>query len=160
MKDTLGTGAVNAAELRHMSGLEFVQALIDGRLPSPPMATTLSFRLVEADEGRAVFTGEPSTEFYNPIGSVHGGWAATVLDSCMGCAVQTTLPAGVGYTTLEFKIDLVRAITGGTGPVRGEGRVIKSGRRVALADGELRDGEGRLLARGTTTCLVFEYPGG
>lgn len=160
MKDTVGTGAVNAAELKHMSGLEFVQALVDGRLPPPPMANTLSFRLVEADEGRAVFTGEPSADFYNPIGSVHGGWAATVLDSCMGCAVQTTLPAGVGYTTLEFKIDLVRAITSATGPVRGEGRVIKSGRRVALADGELRDGEGRLLARGTTTCLVFEYPAG
>lgn len=159
MKDTTGTGTVNAAELRHMSGLEFVQALIDGSLPPPPMAKTLSFRLTGAEEGRAVFTGEPSADFYNPIGSVHGGWAATVLDSCMGCAVQTTLPAGVGYTTLEFKIDLVRAITSRTGPVRAEGKVVKSGRRVALADGELRDGEGRLLARGTTTCLVFEYPG-
>jgi uncharacterized protein (TIGR00369 family) len=152
--------AVDAADLRHMSGLEFVQAMIDGRLAPPPMAETLSFRLLEVEHGRAVFTGEPAKRFYNPIGSVHGGWAATLLDSCMGCAVQTTLPAGTGYTTLEFKIDLLRPITVETGAVRAEGNIVKSGRRIALANGALYDDQGRLLARGTTTCLVFAYPDG
>ena len=115
----------------------------------------MGFLLTEVAEGRALFRGEPGFEHYNPIGSVHGGWAATLLDSCMGCAVQSTLPQGSGYTTLEFKINLVRGMTDKTGPVEAEGTIVQSGRRVGVAEGRITDGEGRLLAFGTTTCLIF-----
>ena len=116
----------------------------------------IGFDLTEVDKGRAVFEGTPRFEHYNPLGTVHGGYAATLLDSCMGCSVHTTLPKGTGYTTLEFKVSLVRAVTADTGPVRAEGKVITSGRRVATAEGRLTDADGRLLAHATTTCLVFE----
>jgi uncharacterized protein (TIGR00369 family) len=139
-----------------MSGLELLQGMIAGRFPGPPIMELIRFRLVEVENGRAVFTGTPGFEHYNPLGTVHGGYAATLLDSCMGCSVHTTLPKGTGYTTLEFKISLVRAVTADTGPVRAEGKVISSGRRVATAEGRLTDAGGRLLAHATTTCLVFE----
>ena len=148
-------GVAPPETLKAMSGLEFLQALTAGRLPAPPMTRTLGFALTEVSEGRALFRGQPSFEHYNPIGSVHGGWAATLLDSCMGCAVQSTLPQGSGYTTLEFKVNLVRAMTDKTGPVEAEGTVVQSGRRVGVAEGRLTDGDGRLLAFGTTTCLIF-----
>lgn len=144
--------------LRTMSGLEFLQAIRDGRLPGPPIADLLAFRLIEAEEGRAVFAGLPQRMHYNPIGTVHGGYAATLLDSCMACAVQSTLPAGTGYTTLEIKVNLVRAITAETGEVRAEGRILTTGRRVATSEGKLTDASGQLLAHGTTTCLVVPIP--
>lgn len=129
--------------------------MLQGRIAGPPMARTLGFELTEIEHGRALFTGVPSAEYHNPLGSVHGGWAATLLDSCMACAVHSSLPAGVGYTTLEFKVDLIRAITVETGEVRAEGRVTRVGRRVGLAEGALRDASGELLAKGTTTCLII-----
>ena len=138
-----------------MSGLELLQGMIAGRFPGPPIMQLIGFCLVEVENGRAVFAGTPAFAHYNPLGTVHGGYAATLLDSCMGCSVHTTLPKGTGYTTLEFKISLVRAITADTGAVRAEGKVISSGRRVATAEGRLTDAGGRLLAHATTTCLVI-----
>ena len=138
-----------------MTGLEFIKAIVDGDVPPPPMALTLGMRLVEAEEGRALFVGEPRPEYYNPMGVIHGGWPAALLDSCMGCAVHTTLPEGSGYTTIEIKIDLMRTITAETGEVFAEGNVVKVGRRVGFADGTLRDSAGKLLARGTTSCLIM-----
>lgn len=142
--------------LRSMSGLEFLAAIRDGRLPQPAIADLLGFALIEVEHGRALFAGRPARQHYNPIGTVHGGYAATLLDSCMACAVQSTLPKGSGYTTLEFKINLVRPITADTGLVRAEGLVLTSGRRVGTAEGRLVDAAGKLLAHGTTTCLIME----
>ena len=139
-----------------ISGLELLRGMIDGRFPRPPFMQLIGFGLVEVESGRAVFAGTPALRHYNPLGTVHGGYAATLLDSCMGCAVHTTLPKGTGYTTLEFKVSLVRPITADTGPVRAEGKLVSGGRRVATAEGRLTDGSGRLLAHATTTCLVFE----
>lgn len=153
-----GTSAdklISADEYPKLTGLEFLRAMIDGCIDGPPMARTLGFDLTEVEHGRALFTGTPCADYYNPLGSVHGGWAATLLDSCMACAVHTTLPAGVGYTTLEFKIDLIRPITVKTGDVSAEGQVIRVGKRVGLAEGTLRDGNGEILAKGTTTCLII-----
>ena len=141
-----------------MSGLELLQGMIAGRFPGPPIMQLIGFGLVEVENGRAVFEGTPSLAHYNPLGTVHGGYAATLLDSCMGCSVHSTLPKRTGYTTLEFKVSLVRAITADTGRVRAEGKVVSSGRRVATADGRLTDATGRLLAHATTTCLVFDLP--
>ncbi|MBL8382732.1 MAG: PaaI family thioesterase [Burkholderiales bacterium] len=149
-------GVVDPAEVAHLSGLEFFEAWADGRLPPPPIGKTLNFALVEAEYGRAVFAGEPLAEFYNPIGSVHGSYAAALLDSAMGCAVHTCMAAGQAYTTLEYKISLVRGMTSRTGRVVAEGRILQVGRRVATAEGRLTDAAGKLLAHGTTTCLVFE----
>jgi uncharacterized protein (TIGR00369 family) len=142
-----------------MTGLEMLTAMIEGRLPAPPIMQLIGFDLTEVDKGRAMFEGTPALRHYNPLGTVHGGYAATLLDSCMGCAVHTTLPKGTGYTTLEFKVSLLRPIAADTGLVRAEGLVISSGRRVATAEGRLTDARGRLLAHATTTCLVFEVEG-
>src|SRR5215468_7170476 len=147
-------GLVPAEVAATMSGLELLQGMIAGRFPGPPITQLIGFRLAEVASGRAVFEGVPEFKHYNPLGSVHGGYAATLLDSCMGCAVHTTLPKGIGYTTLEFKVSLIRALTIDTGPVRAEGKTISSGRRVATAEGHLTDARGRLLAHATTTCLV------
>ena len=141
-----------------MSGLELLQGMIAGRFPGPPIMQLIGFHLAEVEQGRAVFESTPAFKHYNPLGSVHGGYAAILLDSCMGCAVHTTLPKGTGYITLEFKVSLVRAITADTGPVRADGKVLSSGRRAATAEGRLTDASGRLLAHATTTCLVFELP--
>jgi uncharacterized protein (TIGR00369 family) len=151
-------GVVPVGVLARESGLEFLRGLIDGRHPVPPIADLMGFSLTEVNFGRAVFESTPQLRHYNPIGSVHGGYAATLLDSCMGCAVHTTLPVGAGYTTLEFKVTLIRGITTETGPVTAEGKVLNSGRRAASAEGRLTDGKGRLLAHATTTCLVFDLP--
>jgi uncharacterized protein (TIGR00369 family) len=137
-----------------MSGLEFLRAIIAGELPPAPIQQLLGFRLVEANEGRVVFELDPGERHYNPIGSVHGGVAATLLDSAMGAAVHSTLPQGSAYVTLEVKFNLVRAISVETGPVRAEGRVVHRGGTVATAEADLRSGEGKLLAHGTATCLV------
>jgi uncharacterized protein (TIGR00369 family) len=151
-------GLVPAEAAATMSGLELLQGMIAGRFPGPPIMQLIGFRLAEVESGRAVFESVPEFKHYNPLGSVHGGYSATLLDSCMGCAVHSTLPKGIGYTTLEFKVSLIRALTVDTGRVRAEGKTISSGRRVATAEGRLIDARGRLLAHATTTCLVFELP--
>jgi len=149
-------GTVNAERRKAMSGLEFVQGLADGTLPLNTIAQTLGYDVTEAASGRVVVTAEPSGIHLNPAGTVHGGFAATLLDSCMGLAVQSTLEQGVSQTTLEFKISLVRPITPETGEIRAEGVVLNRGRRVGTAEGRITDRAGRLLAHGTTTCLIFE----
>lgn len=148
-------GVTPLDQVKHLSGLEFMQGILEGRFPPPPISAVLKFDLVELERGRAVFEAVPEFGFYNPIGVVHGGYAATLLDSCMGCAVHTTLPAGQAYTTLEFKINFVRAMTDQTGRVRAEGRVIHPGNRAATAEGSLYDARHKLLAHATTTCLIF-----
>ena len=140
---------------RTMSGLDLMRAMIAGKFPPPPIAQLMDFRLVEVDHGHAVFECHPGEMHYNPIGVVHGGLAMTLLDSCMGCAVHTSLPAGVGYTTLEAKVNLVRAITSATGRLRAIGKVVHAGRSVATAEGRLVDAGGRLYAHATTTCMIF-----
>jgi uncharacterized protein (TIGR00369 family) len=145
-----------AAKGRELAGMDYIQAILTGELPAPPIAELVGFRLIEAEPGRAVFEMEPGRQHYNPIGSVHGGIALTLLDSAMGCAVHTTLERGVGYTTLEVKTNFVRPITAETGPISCEGVVIHRGSRIATAEGKLTDANGKLLAHGTTTCLIFE----
>ena len=149
-------GTVSAEQQKEMTGLEFVQGLANGTLPHNTMAGTLGYEIVEAERGRVVVTAEPKDSHLNPAGTVHGGLAATMLDSCMGLAIQTLLDRGVGSTTLEFKISFVRPITPQTGPIRSEGTVINHGRRVGTAEGRVTDGNGRLLVHGTTTCLIFD----
>lgn len=140
-----------------LSGLDFLRRLIAENLV-PPIAATMNFTLSEVAEGRAVFTGVPGEYHYNPIGTVHGGYFATLLDSAMGCAVHTTLPAGLAYTTLEFKINLVRPLTIATGEVACEASVVHRGRRMATAEGRIVDGDGKIYAHGSTTCMIFEAP--
>jgi uncharacterized protein (TIGR00369 family) len=149
-------GTVSAERQKQMSGLEFVRGLVDGTLPLNTMAQTLGYDVTEAVRGRVVVSAEPSGIHLNPAGTVHGGLAATLLDSCMGLAVQSTLEQGVGQTTLEFKISLLRPITPETGVIKAEGVVLNCGRRVGTAEGRITDDKGRLLAHGTTTCLIFE----
>ena len=138
-----------------MSGMEYMRAIMAGEIPPPPIAGSLDFTLAEVEEGRAVFTLTPAEFHYNPIGVVHGGVATTLLDSAMGCAVHSLLPAGVGYTTLELKVNFLRAMTRDTGPVRAEGSVLHAGSRTALAEARLVDAAGKLLAHATSTCLVI-----
>jgi uncharacterized protein (TIGR00369 family) len=152
-------GTVSDERQKQMSGLAFVQGLVDGTLPLNTMAETLGYDVTEAANGRVVVTIEPNGSHLNPSGTVHGGLAATLLDTCMGLAVRSTLEKGVGQTTLEFKISLVRAITPETGPIRAEGVVLTRGRRVGTAEGRISDQQGRLLAHGTTTCLIFQNGG-
>ena len=149
-------GTVSAERRKAMSGLEFVQGLVDGTLPLNTIAQTLGYDVAEAESGRVVVTAEPNGTHLNPAGTVHGGFAATLLDSCMGLAIQSTLEKGVVQTTLEFKISLVRPITPETGPIKAEGVVLSRGRRIGTAEGRITDRQGRLLAHGTTTCLIFD----
>jgi uncharacterized protein (TIGR00369 family) len=141
---------------REMSGLDYMRALIAGDVPPPPISRLMGFDLISVEEGEAVFRGVPGEQHLNPIGSVHGGFAATLLDSALGCAVHTTLPAGVAYSTLELSVNLVRGITPATGPVLASGRVLHAGRRTATADARLtaEDG-GALLAHAKTTCMIL-----
>jgi uncharacterized protein (TIGR00369 family) len=150
-------GTVSAARQKAMSGLEFVQGLANGILPLNTIARTLGYDIVEAVDGRVVVVADPDDTLLNPAGTVHGGFAATLLDSCMGLAIQSTLDKGISQTTLEFKISLVRPITPETGEIRAEGVVLSRGRRVGTAEGKITDRNGRLLAHGTTTCLIFEH---
>lgn len=143
------------AATKGMSGLEFLRAWLDGSIPPPPIAALMDFRLVEVSEGRTVFEGTPGEYQYNPIGMVHGGIAATLLDSAMGCAVHSTLPATAGYTTLELKVNYIRPMTSDTGLVRCEGTVIHVGGRTATAQARLVDASGKLYAHATTTCLIL-----
>ncbi len=149
-------GTVSVERQKQMSGLEFVQGLVDGTLPLNTIARTLGYDVTEAASGRVVVTAEPSDIHLNPAGTVHGGLAATLLDSCMGLAIQSTLEKGVSQTTLEFKISLLRPITPETGMIKAEGIVLSRGRRIGTAEGRITDDNGRLLAHGTTTCLIFQ----
>jgi uncharacterized protein (TIGR00369 family) len=154
--DSRTYGTVSADKQKEMTGLEFVQGLAAGTLPLNTIARTLGYDISEAASGRVVVTAEPKEIHLNPAGTVHGGLAATMLDSCMGLAIQSTLEKGVGSTTLEFKVSFVRPITPQTGPIRAEGTVISRGRRIGTAEGRVTDSNGRLLVHATTTCLIFE----
>jgi uncharacterized protein (TIGR00369 family) len=148
-------GVVPLEQARTLDGLTLMKGLAEGRFPAPPICRVLGFKLAEVEFGRVVFTYMPVFDHYNPLGSVHGGVAATLLDSVMGCCIHTTLKAGTGYTTVEIKVNYVRAMSDKTGPVRVEGKVINVGSRIATSEGKLYDGAGKLLAHGTTTCLIF-----
>jgi uncharacterized protein (TIGR00369 family) len=151
-----GPGVVKPEEMAARSGLEMMQAMLRGELPYPPIARTLDFVLLEVDEGRALFQGKPGPDHFNPMGGIHGGWYATLLDSALGCAVHTMMPAGRGYTTAELGVNLVRAIGSKAPRVRAEGKVIHCGRQLATAEARLYGPDGTLYAHATTTCLVFE----
>lgn len=151
-------GVASLEQMKACSGIEFLQRIWSGEYPSAPIGHTMDFVPIEAEPGRVVFQGTPGRQHYNPIGSVHGGYFCTLLDSAVGCAVQSTLPAGMGYTTLELKVNLIRALTDRTGPVRAEGKVIQVGNRVGIAEGRIVDVDGKIYAHATTTCLVFPLP--
>jgi uncharacterized protein (TIGR00369 family) len=151
-------GVAGLDQMKECSGIEFLQRIRGGELPPAPISATLDFNLVEVEPGRAVFQGMPGKQHYNPMGSVHGGYFCTLLDSAIGCAVMSTLPKGMGYTTLELKANLIRSLTEKTGPVRAEGKVVQVGNRVGVAEGRIIDAEGKLYAHATATCLVFPLP--
>jgi uncharacterized protein (TIGR00369 family) len=152
-------GVTPTQVMASMAGIDFVRAMFAGRLPAPPIMQTIEPFDYAAEPGVISFNSTPGFRHYNPIGSVHGSYAAALLDSAMGLAVHSMLPAGSGYTTLEFKISFIRGMTEDTGPVHTEGRTLSVGRRAATAEGRITDAKGRLLAHATTTCLVFEIPG-
>jgi len=152
-------GVVTPDNLLSQSGLDFLQGIISGKNPHPPICEILNFHVTEAEKNRVVFSGTPEWRFYNPIGSVHGGWAATLLDSALGCAIFTTLNKGDGWTTLDLKINYVRGLNKDTGLLRAEGRVIHRGRTVATSEGDLKDSAGKLYAHATTTCMIFPAKG-
>ena len=141
-----------------MSGMQVAEAIFSGALPSPPIGETLDFMPIEVEPGRAVFQGRPSIKHYNPLGTVHGGWIATLLDSCVGFAVHTTLPVGKAYTTAELKVNFVRAVTTKVPLLRAIGTVIHVGARMATADGKLVGPDGKLYAHASTTCFIFDTP--
>ena len=148
-------GIASPQQLQGKSGLQIMQAMLAGELPYPHISHTLDFALVQVDKGKAVFQGVPQLMHYNPLGSVHGGWYATLLDSAMGCAVHTTLGAGQAYTTAEFGVHIVRAASQRSGPLRAIGIVVHAGRRLATAEARIVGADGKLFAHGSTTCLVF-----
>ncbi len=138
--------------------IELFDMMLRGEIPQPPISRTLNFKLTDASKGRAVFRGTPLADFYNPMGSVHGGWPATLLDSSLGCAVHTMLPAGIGYSTVEFKIHLVRPMFENTGEVVCEGKIVHFGRTIATSEASIHTAEGKLIAHGTETCAIFPLP--
>ena len=158
LRNGKGFGVADRDQILHRSGLEMLQAMLDGEVPSPPIAGTLDFLMVEVGPGRAVFQGTPGPAHYNPLGSVHGGWFATLLDSALGCAVHSMMPAGRAYTTAELHVNLVRAITAQVPRVRAIGQVIHCGRQLATAEARLVGPDGSLYAHASTTCLVFAMP--
>lgn len=158
-RQQLEAGLASPAMLAGKTGLQQMQALLDGHAPPPPISETLDFTLVSVGDGVAVFQGRPQFKHYNPLGGVHGGWFATLLDSALGCSVHTTLPVGRGYTTLEFKVNLVRGLNDSVPLVRAVGRVVHRGRQVTTAEAELVGHDGRLYAHASTTCLLFDLPG-
>ncbi len=151
-----GDGPADAAEIAGMTGLEQLRAMLAGRLPAAAIGKTMGFRLIEVEEGRAVFEGTPGPGLLNPLGSVHGGWALTLIDSATGCAVHATLPAGSGYATVETKANFVRPIAADGGAVRCEGQVVSRGRQIATAEARLLSADGKLLAHGSSTLIIFE----
>lgn len=153
---TIAYGVVPPAEATSMDGIDFLRAMREGRLPAPPIGRTMGFTLVDLGEGFAAFEGTPTADHLNPLSTVHGGWAATILDSALGCCVHTLIRKGQAYTTVEMKVNYVRALLPGTGPLRCEGRVIHAGSRIATSEARLTDAGGRLIAHGTETCLIFD----
>jgi uncharacterized protein (TIGR00369 family) len=151
-------GVARPEQVAGLSGMQVFAAMLAGELPLAPIFTTLDFLLVEVEHGRAVFQGRPLQRHYNPMGGVHGGWFATLLDSAVGCAVHSTLAPGRGYTTAELKINIVRPLTDQTPLVRAEGKVIHLGRRMATAEARMTGPDGKLYAHGTTTCFLFDTP--
>jgi uncharacterized protein (TIGR00369 family) len=145
----------DSAELMALPGLEALRLLIAGKLAPPTISATLGFALVEVEHGFAAFEGEPSDRVLNPMGVVHGGWALTLIDSCCGCAGHTTLPPGVGYGSVETKVNFVRPIVPGLGKLRAEGRVLALGRTLITSEGKLTDKNGKLYAHGTSTCMII-----
>lgn len=162
VKDVLargaGPGAIRPDLIAGTSGLQQLQAMLKGELPYARIADTLDFLILEVDEGRALFQGTPRAEHFNPMGTVHGGWFATLLDSALGCSVHSKLPAGRGYTTVELGINLLKALTPKVERVRAEGKVVHFGRQLATAEARLYGPDGTLYAHGTTTCMVFDLP--
>jgi uncharacterized protein (TIGR00369 family) len=154
-----GAGLAGPAEVAGLSGLQALHKMLAGELPFPHIADTMDFGLVEVEFGKAVFQGTPQLKHYNPLGSVHGGWYATLLDSALGCAVHTTMAVGMGYTTAELSVNIVRAASAKSGPLRAIGQVVHSGRQMATAEARIVGADGKLYAHGTTTCLVFPLPG-
>lgn len=152
-------GLMPPDDLAQMKGLEVLQGMLAGRYPMPPIQEEGSFTIVEIQPGHAVFSGTPQQRFYNPISTVHAGWTTTVLDSAMACAVWSKLDAGLGFTTMEFKVSLVRPITVETGPVRAEAKLLSHGRRAATAEARMTDARGKLLAHATTTCIIYPHEG-
>jgi uncharacterized protein (TIGR00369 family) len=150
-----GYGVTPIEQVRALDGLSLMRGIMEGRFPAPPISKALGFSMSLVEHGRVIFDYEPVFDHYNPLGSVHGGVAATLLDSVMGCCIHTTLKPGFGFTTLEIKINYVRAMTDKTGRVQAEGKVINVGSRIATSEGRLVDAAGKLLAHGTTTCLIF-----
>jgi uncharacterized protein (TIGR00369 family) len=151
-------GVATRDQVAGKSGLEMFKAMIAGELPAPPISKTLDFILVEAEHGRVVFQGRPGFAHYNPMGIVHGGWFATLLDSALGCAVASILPAGKAYTTAELKVNIVRPLSDKVPFVRAESHIIHGGGRMATADARLTGPDGRLYAHGSTTCFIFDAP--
>ncbi|MDB5963957.1 MAG: Phenylacetic acid degradation-related protein [Polaromonas sp.] len=149
-------GLARPDQVAGKTGMEVMQAMLDGAIPYPYITDTLDFSLVEIAPGRATFQGTPQLRHYNPLGTVHGGWYATLLDSAVGCAVHTMMPAGRAYTTAELSLNIVRAASSKTGPLRAIGTVVHCGRQLATAEGRIVGPDGKLYAHATTTCLVFE----
>jgi len=150
-----GVGLASPESVAGMTGLQVLQAMLAGELPYPHIADTLEFGLVEVEYGKAIFQGTPQLKHYNPLGSVHGGWYATLLDSAVGCAVHSTMPVGLAYTTAELSLNIVRGASAKTGPLRAYGQVLHSGRQLATAEARIVGPDGKLYAHATTTCLVF-----
>jgi uncharacterized protein (TIGR00369 family) len=155
-KHMLTCGVSHPEQVKGMSGMQLFNAMFAGKLPFAPIGETMDFLAVEIEPGRAVFQGRPMLRHYNPIGTVHGGWIATLLDSCVGCAVHSTLPAGKAYTTAELKVNYVRAVTAKVQLLRAIGTVIHVGGRMATADGRLVGPDGKLYAHASTTCFIFD----
>jgi uncharacterized protein (TIGR00369 family) len=153
-------GLARMDQLVGKSGREILEAMMSGELPYPPMNPTMNMTLLEVDNSRAVFQGIPLLQHFNPLGTVHGGWFATLLDSAMGCAVQSALPAGRSYTTAELGVNIVRPASADTGPLRAVGVLIHGGRQIATAEARVKDERGKLYAHATTTCFVFDVPTG
>ena len=152
-------GLVSRETVFGMTGLEFLQKLVDRSLPAPPFAEASGIWISEVEEGRAVFEGRPSLRFYNPLGTVHGGWISTLIDSAMGCAVHTVLKAGQVYTTVDMNVSFVRPVFDKTGVLRCEGKIIHVGSRIATSEGRVWDKAGTLIAHGTETCAIMNLPG-
>lgn len=151
-------GVARMADLAGLSAMQVFDAISEGRLPQPPMGETLDFIPIRIEPGKAVFQGRPNKRHYNPMGTVHGGWFAAMLDSALGCAVHSTLPAGKAYTTLELKVNLVRALTDAVPFVRAEGQLVHAGRQVATSEARIVGPDGKLYAHASTTCLIFDMP--
>ena len=159
MGSETGFGVASREEIAHLTGIEMLEAIVAGEIPSPPIGATMGFRLVEVAPGRAVFEGAAGPHLLNPLGGVHGGVALTLIDSAAGCAVHSELPAGVGYTTVETKVNFTRPVPPDGSPIRCEGRVVTRGRQIATAEARLLSAEGKVLAHGTSTLIILQPRG-